>query len=549
MRDGVELSADIYLPPSGDGPWPAILQRTPYDNTLGAGIHSWPAIGAYYAARGYVLVSQDVRGRGDSDGAWEPFVNEGPDGYDTIEWVAAQPWCDGKVGFMGVSYGGWVQWAAAREQPPHLTAMVSTAAGGRWMEEIPYRFGIMRPYMMHWLNGVGGRTLQTMPIDWAPIITHRPLRDLDIVLGRTNTVWRTYLEHETFDDYYRQMSLLGHFHKIDVPVLHITGWFDGDQWGELFFWHGMINESPAAEQQWLLVGPWNHVGTALPVERLGERNFGPAAVPPLDDIHLRFFDHWLKGIDNGAGRDRRVRLFVMGPNEWRDADEWPPTGTRSVPLYLHSGGNANTMAGDGTLSWEQPGGDEPADRFTYDPDDPTPSYPHLEGWPRASDYPFLGGPADNRWRLGRDDVLVYTSEPQEQELEMTGHPYLVLYAVSDCPDTDWHVTLCDVLPDGSSHELSPGRLRAAHRDGLEATPSPIEPGKVYEYRLELMAISNVWKKGHRIRVTVASASFPDSRRNPNTNARTGDDDTWQIAHNAVCHTAAYPSHLLAPVAE
>src|SRR5579884_3658285 len=190
MRDGVELSADIYLPPTGDGPWPVILVRTPYDNAQGAGGRGSAPTATFFAQQGYVYVAQDVHGRGDSDGEWEPFVNEGPDGYDTIEWIAQQPWCTGKVGFMGGSYGGWVQWAAAREQPPHLTAMISTAAGGRWMEEIPYRFGIMRPYMMHWLNGVGGRTLQTMPIDWGPIITHRPLRDLDIVLGRTNTVWR-----------------------------------------------------------------------------------------------------------------------------------------------------------------------------------------------------------------------------------------------------------------------------------------------------------------------------------------------------------------------
>jgi len=298
------------------------------------------------------MPSQDVRGRCDSDGEWEPFANEGPDGYDTIEWIARQPWCTGKVGMMGGSYGGYVQ-------------------------------------------------------------------------------------------------------DIDLPVLHITGWFDGDQWG--------------------------------------------------------------------------------------DEETWPPAGTRLESFYFHSGGHANTLGGDGTLTSEAPAGEEPGDAYTYDPDDPTPSNQDLAGWPFAEE------PLDRRWRQRRDDVLVYTSDPLETDLEITGHPYVVLYAASDCPDTDWHVTLCDVLPDGKAEELSTGCLRAAYRDGLDARPTAIEPGKVYEYRIELLATSNLWQKGHRLRVTVASANFPWNARNPNTNARAGNDDTWQVAHNTVCHTVAHPSHLLAPV--
>jgi putative CocE/NonD family hydrolase len=543
MRDGVTLSADIFLPPEGDGPFPAILQRTPYDNTMTL----WVNIARFFAGHGYAFVSQDVRGRCDSDGIWKPFVNEGPDGHDTIEWIARQSWCTGNVGLMGGSYGGHVQWMAAREVPEHLTCMVSTASCGRWMEELPARFGVFAPYFMWWLNLTGGRTLQqqlgTQPEapDWAAIMTHRPLRDLDVVLGRTNTVWREWLQHETFDELWQQLSLMGHFQKINVPVLHITGWFDGDQWGELFLYHGMMESSPAADRQWLLSGPWDQGGTRTPQQRLGGRDFGPESLTDMNAVHLRFFDHWLKGIDNGQKHDPKVRIFIMGTNQWRDEDTWPPAGMVDTPFYLHSGGAANTLGGDGRLSTEKPAGNEPGDTLVYNPENPTPSYQDL------SQYPPTDVTLDKRWQLRRDDVLVYTSEPLEDDLEITGHPFVVLYATSDCPDTDWHVGLHDVHPDGRSEELTSGCMRAAHRDGLKATPSPIEPGKVYEYRIELMATGNVWKAGHRIRIAVASADFPGSRANPNTNAPTGDDDQWQIAHNTICHTADHPSHFLAPV--
>jgi putative CocE/NonD family hydrolase len=543
MRDGVTLSADIYLPPTGDGPWPVVLSRTPYDNSWEASVK----LATFFALHDYAFVTQDVRGRGDSDGRWEPFVNEAADGYDTVEWVGGQSWCTGKVGMMGGSYGGLVQWVAARERPPHLTALASTAAAGRWMEELPYRFGVFAPYWMWWLNLVGGRSLQQgvyeqrdVP-DWPRIITHRPLRDLDLALGRTNTAWRTWLQHNTFDDYWRQISLQGCFQDIDLPVLHITGWFDGDQWGELFYWHGMINESPARDRQWLLSGPWDHAGTRTPKQLLGGRDFGVGALVDMQALHLRFFDRWLKGIDNGADRDRRVRIFIMGTNGWRDEDQWPPAGVTMTPFYFHSQGSANTLAGDGSLRPEIAGADEPHDSYIYNPDDPTPSWTDLGG------FPFGDRPFDNRWRLRRDDVLVYTSAPLEEDLEITGHPYVVLYAASDCPDTDWHVALCDVLPDGRSDQLTSGCIRAAYRDGLEAEPTPIDPGTVYAYRIELMATSNVWKRGHRLRVTVASSDYPNKARNPNTNASAGDDDTWQIAQNSVFHTASCPSHLLAPV--
>ena len=256
---------------------------------------------------------------------------------------------------------------------------------------------------------------------------------------------------------------------------------------------------------------------------------------------MRFFDRWLKDAQNGQESDERVRIFTMGRNEWRDEDQWPPTGTVVTPFYFHSGGQANTLGGDGTLSSDAPDGDEPGDTYVYNPDYPTPSVPDL------SALPFGDTPFDNRWRLRRDDVLVYSSAPLDEEIEITGHPFITLFAESDCVDTDWHVTLCDVLPDGRSDELTSGMLRAARREGTHASLSAIEPGQIYEYRLELMATSNVWKVGHRLRVTVASANYPAAARNPNTNAAPGDDADSVVAHNTVHHSPAYPSCLLAPV--
>ena len=544
MRDGVELSADIYLPHEETGPVPAVLVRTPYDNTAQA----WIDIATILAGNGYAVVLQDVRGRGDSDGEWEPFVNEANDGYDSVEWVAAQSWCNGKVGMMGGSYVGFVQWMAARELPPHLTALVSTAAAGRWMEELPYRSGVFSSYWMWWLNLVGGRTMQQGTFarprvpSWPEIFTHRPLKDADIALGRTNTAWRKWLEHSTFDDYWKALSLRGYFDKIDLPVMHITGWFDGDQWGELFYWHGMIDESPAADRQWLVSGPWDHAGTRTPKDSLGGRDFGSSAVVDVIAIHLRFFDRWLKGIENGQDTDPRVRIFAMGANEWRDHTAWPPSGTTDTLFYLHSGGRANTISGDGTISRTAPLANEiPGDTYRYDPNDPTPSIPDI------SVLPFGDAPLDNRWKLDRDDTLVYTSEPLAEDLEITGHPWIVLYASSDCIDTAWHVSLCDVLPDGRSDVITSAEMRAAYREGIDAQPTPIEPHQVYEYRLEFMATSNVWKAGHRLRVTIASADFPRRERNPNTNAPTGDDAESVIATNTILHTREHPTHLLLPV--
>jgi uncharacterized protein len=546
MRDGVTLSADLYLPAPALGEpgkrYPVILQRTPYDNTMAL----WTDIARYFAARGYVFASQDVRGRGDSDGEWEPFMNEAQDGYDTVEWLAKQPWCDGQVAMMGGSYGGLVQWQAAREGPPHLKTLVSTAAAGRPMQEVPIHDGkIMPPWAMGWLNMVGGRTVQpnTIP-DWQRILKTRPTRDWDIALGRLDTEWRTWLAHPEYDEYWRRMGMLERFGQIDLPVLHITGWFDGDQWGQLYYWHEMARHSPARERQYLLSGPWDHAGTRKPQERLGGLEFGRDAVPDMNAIHLQWFDYWLKGKGDAPtdfAPGRRSRIFLMGENRWRDDETWTPTAAVATPFYFHSGGRANTLGGDGRLDRDRPG-DEVPDAYTYNPEAPTPRSPD------PFSYPGNGMQLDERWLLRRDDVLVYTSEPLTEPLELTGHPVVVLEVRSDAPDTDFGATLYDVHPDGRSMALGDGMVRSSYRhDPLHPSKEPLRPGETYTFRVELMATSNVFLPGHRVRVAVLSARWPGLDRNPNTGAALGDDTVTRLAHQAVCHDHAHPSHLLAPI--
>jgi len=546
MRDGVSLSADLYLPADAlDNParrYPAILQRTPYDNTMPL----WVGIARYFAEHGYAFVSQDVRGRCDSDGVFEPFVNEAEDGHDTVEWIASQPWCDGQVGMMGGSYGGLVQWMAARERPPHLRALVSTAAAGRLMEEVPWSHGKLMPaWAMGWLNLVGGRTTQPGgQVDWARILRTRPTRDWDLALGRRNTAWRTWLEHPGLDDYWQRMGMQDRYGDIDLPVLHITGWFDGDQWGQLHYWHKMARHSPAADRQYLLSGPWDHPGTRTPQPRLGGLEFGQDAVLDMNAIHLKWFDYWLKGIGDaptGFAPGTRSRIFLMGENRWRDDPTWPPPTTEPTAFYLHSGGRANTIGGDGTLSRRTPG-DETPDRYVYNPEDPTPSSPD------PYDYPGPAEVFDQRWLLRRDDVVVYTSEPFTEPLEVTGHPFLVLLAESDAPDTDFGATLYDVHPDGRSIALTDGMVRASYReDGTRPSSPPLEPGVPQTFRIEMMATSNVFLPGHRLRVAVVSARWPGLDRNPNTGAAPGDDAVTRIANQVVRHDGAYASHLLLPV--
>ncbi len=537
MRDGVRTSADIFFPHE-DGQFPAILMRSCYDNTTERHL----GIVRYFAEHGYVFVFQDVRGRGDSDGTFTPFENEGPDGYDTIEWIAAQPWCNGKVGMVGGSYLGTAQWLAARERPPHLTALVSAAPAGRWMEELPYHRGKILLPMLFWLNSVAGRTNQntlTTPViaevvDWQGLMAHTPLLTADELTGRPNGLWRKWLKYD-FCNYWKNLSLEGRFSEIDLPVLHITGWFDGDQPGALFYYQGMTSHSPAANRQFLLAGPWQHSGVWYPQQKLGDIDFGEASMHDAKALQLHWFDYWLKGEQNGLLDEPHVKVFVMGRNQWREASGWPIPGTQMMDYYLHSNGKANTLSGDGRLHETLPE-DEPADHYTYDPLD---TFTNNQGI--DDDVSFERRPVEER-----QEVLVYTSSPLVDELEVTGTPTLTLLAASDAPDTDFAAVLVDVFPDGRAVPIAEGILRASYRNSVDGG-APITPGETYPYQIEMNAVSNAFLAGHCIRLEILSSYFPKYDRNPNSGDPPGEERSFQTAHQTVFHNQDNPSHLVLPV--
>src|SRR6185437_6653666 len=488
MRDGVTLAADVYLPPLATDAadrWPIILNRTPYLKSNEASLET----ARYYTGQGFALVAMDVRGRGDSDGIFVPYVNDGPDGYDAIEWLAAQPWSTGAIGTIGGSYPGCIQWLTALEQPPHLRAMIVAVTPSDPFVENPT--GEHSPMDLCWLHFVSGRTLQPMAsVNWEAVYNHLPLLTMDERAGRRNDHWRADLAHPQLDDYWDPRRYQHAFDRVTIPVLHVSGWYDDEQIGTPLNFIGMTTRggSPEARaSQRLLMGPWGHqINTK---SKLGEVDFGQAALIDLRGEQVRWFDRWLKGMSSDApeGQDDTgapVRIFVMGRNEWRDEQEWPLARTEWTRYYLHSDGRANSRFGDGALSPTAPAADEPADNFRYDPARPVPFLTE----PTSSQ---IGGPDDYAAVERRDDVLVYVTEPLAQDVEVTGPISVELYAASSAPDTDFTAKLTDVWPNGFVQRLCDGVVRARFREGMDK-PSLIEPGKVYQYTIDCWNTAQVF---------------------------------------------------------
>ncbi|MBK9942101.1 MAG: CocE/NonD family hydrolase [Kouleothrix sp.] len=533
MRDGTLLSADIYRPRTS-GRFPVLLLRTPYlKNGDGA-----LATGRYFAERGYVLVWQDVRGRGDSDGVFVPYRNEGRDGYDTIEWCAAQPWSDGNVGTLGGSYLGRVQWLAALEHPAHLRAMVVTVCPSDPFVEWPT--GTNGLQHLCWLHMTSGRTMQnTDAVEWSRVYEHLPLETMDERTGRSLPQWREELQHERLDDYWRAICYQDKFDQIDLPILHISGWYDDEQIGTPLNFRGMVarGASPQARAgQRLLMGPWGHQITG--VTSMGEVDFGPDALLNLAATQLRWFDHWLKGMPNGVGEEAPVRIFVMGANTWRAEPAWPIERAQTTRYYLRSGGRANSRYGDGALATEPPGA-EPADSYCYDPARP---FPFLTEPTSAQ----IGGADDYAAAQRRDDVLVYMTPPLARDTEVTGPIVVELYAASSAPDTDFMAMLLDVHPSGFVQRLCDGVVRARYRDGL-AAPALIEPGRAYRYTIDCWNTAQLFKQGHRICLQISSSAFPKYDRNLNTGESLASGTRMAVAQQTIFHDAEHPSCLVLPI--
>jgi len=533
MRDGVRLVADVWMPDSG-GRFPTILIRTPY---IKAPQFKRDRL-ANYVKAGYAVVLQDTRGRGDSGGEFDFYFSEGKDGYDTIEWIARQPWSNGKVAMDGGSYLGTVQWLAARERPPDLACIAPTAPSGRIFDEIPYLGGAFRmEWALPWINQVSGRVSQAdlaELVKWEQIMRHRPLLTMDEAFGRPMPLYRAFLAHPTLDEYWKRIQFSeADFRKIDIPVLHVTGWFDGDQLGALYYWDGIERYGPRRDNRFLVVGPWTHAMTYLGGERkVGEFEVGPESILDIQAIRIAFFDYCLKGA-TARFEAPRVRLYVTGANRWIAAERYPLPEVQPRSLYLRGAGAANSVEGDGRLSWEPPGEERP-DTFTYDPKNPVPS---------------KGITQDHRSIESRRDVLVYTGETLVDPVEIVGRVFVSLSAASDATDTDFTAKLLDVYPDGRAVILGPsaaGVRRARYRNGYQRT-EPLVPNHPEEFSIELFDMAHRFLPGHRIRVEVSSSASPFVAPNPNTGLPVATDTTWRIARQTIYHDARRASRVLLPV--
>ncbi|HJU75819.1 MAG TPA: CocE/NonD family hydrolase [Gemmatimonadaceae bacterium] len=533
MRDGVKLAADIWLPES-PGRYPVLLARTPYMKS-GLGLNQWAR---YFAAQGYVFVIQDTRGRGDSEGQFEFFFTDGKDGFDSIEWLAKQPFSNGRVGTLGLSYLGTVQWLAAREQPPALKCMAPTASGGRWFEELPYMGGAFaHAFALQWVNQTSGRTEQSpngQTADWTKVLAHRPLLTADSVLGRVMPMYREWLSHSTYDAYWARLRFTARdFAGITIPTLTTTGWYDGDQPGALFYWRGVMANTTQRDRHFLVVGPWRHIETFRGGSlKVGDSEFSAESIIDNKAVHLAFFDWCLK--QSSARYDApRARIYVTGANVWRTHDSYPPASAAPRTLYLTSGGNANTSSGDGMLAWQSV--DSPPDRFVFDPKKPVPD--DMDSWG-----------VDRRPIQARRDVLVYTSEPLSEAVEVIGSVTVNLQAASDARDTDFTAALSDVLPDGRALALGPivGIKRARYRKGYDAEEL-LTRGKPESFRIELFDIAHSFERGHRIRLEISSSAAPLYNPNQNTGNPVATDTVWKVANQTIFHDRARASFLSLPV--
>jgi putative CocE/NonD family hydrolase len=543
-RDGVVLVADIYRP-NAAGRFPTLLERTPYDRR-GGGQQARDL-----ATAGYVVIKQDVRGRFDSQGDFSPFRNESLDGYDAVEWAAALPYSNGQVGMFGGSYVGATQMLAAMAHPPHLVAIFPYVTASEYYEGWTYQHGaLMQWFATSWSSGLAIDTvrrqteqrMQQRLRGWerertSPLSSY-PLLDLPAPT-EVAPYFHDWIAHETNDDYWRAVKVSDHYQEMTVKALHAGGWHDLFLRGSIENYLGLRSKAatPAArEGQRLLLGPWAHANTS-PEGKIGDVTFGRDAVLDMTGTIRTWMDYALKGVANEFTGRPPVRMFVMGENSWRDETDFPPTRAKTTRYYLQAGSGR----ADGALADKAPG-HAPAQRYDYDPDDPAPTI----GGRLCCGALLPPGPADQQALGSRPDVLVFSTPPLAQDVEVTGWLTLELFASTSAVDTDFTAVLVDVDPGGYARFLTDGVVRGRYREST-TTASPLEREKIYKFSIDLWATSNVFKAGHRIRVYVSSSNFPRFDRNRNTGERILEATRSVKAHQTVYHDTEHPSALVLPV--
>jgi putative CocE/NonD family hydrolase len=539
MRDGVELAADIYRPRRA-GRRPVILMRTPY------GKQFEELSAQFYARRGYVVAVQDVRGQFGSAGRWEPLVHEGRDGYDAIEWLAAQPWSTGRIGMAGGSYLAWAQWLAAVERPPHLVTIVPDASPTDPYYNLPYEYGVFcQAGVLWWMDvlesnataDVSGRLVWlTLTKRYDALQNVGPVIDYDLaILGKRSTAWRRWIQHPPHDPYWHRVAFLGRLESVRIPVFHQTGWLDGTSIGTRTTYQRMV--ACGHPHQKLMIGPWDHAGTTV-----------ASADPGGDGMDrqgatLAWFEQWLKGIDTGVLREPRVSVFVLGSNRWLTGDTYPLPETRQEKWFLARRGRFGERRGE-LIRGDVPT-ETPPSRYSYDPGDPTPDVGVVAG-EAVTPMSVIAPHKRVATKRKRQDVVVYVSKRFRQPYTIVGPMRMVLSAASSARDTDWHVHLMDERRDGTLLVLAHGKIRARYRQSM-TKPQLLKPGRVYTYNIDLWQIGITIPPGSRLRLEIASAAFPTFSRNLNTGGHNEIESRSIPAMQRIYHSRKSPSYVVLPV--
>ena len=536
MRDRIHLATDLYLP-TAQGPHPTILIRTPY--TKGEA----KAVGEFFARYGYAVVVQDTRGRHKSEGEFYPFRNEHADGVDLTRWVKQQAWCNGKLGGFGGSYLGFTQWAMA-DGNSDLSSISPAFITSDLYSGIYQRGAFGQLSFLHWsLTSYGRFGNMNGAANIKKGFGHFPLIEADDAAGRNVGFYDEWVTHPTPDSYWLEMSPRQRPQSVTTPAFLVAGWYD-------FFRDAQIHDFQSIRQDGapnartatkILIGPWGHGFFSINLKNYGVQP-GSLEVIPFEYVResKAWLDYSLKGTANGWDRRAPVRVFVLGENEWRDEQEWPPARASYRPYHLHSKGHASTLHGDGTLTEAQPTGAEPADSFVFDPLNPVPTKggSHGDIW--------FSGPADQTEIEKRPDVLVYSSEPLQQSLLIMGPVRVKLFASSTATDTDFTAKLVDVFADGRALILCEGIVRARYRNGLDR-PEFMQPGNVYPLDIEVGHTAVHLQAGHRIRLEVSSSNSPRYDVNPNTGGPVATERAPVRATQRILHSADAVSTLILPV--
>jgi putative CocE/NonD family hydrolase len=524
-----------------------IFELTPYisDNYHGRAY--------YFAQHGYVFALVDVRGRGNSEGQFDPFQQEPQDGHDVVEWLATQPWSDGKVAMWGGSYAGYDQWLTLREFPPHLATIVPAAAAHAGVD-FPMFKGIWGAYDMQWLTFTSGVTSQDNLFGESSFwiekfrelyLSHRPYKELDKIVGDDSTVFQKWIAHPAFDAYWQKLDITPEqYKKINVPILTITGDYDGDQPGAMTYYrdHMKYGTDEAKAKHYLIIGPWDHAGTRTPRKEVGGLTFGDASMLDMNKLHVDWYDWTMKNGKPPEFLKKRVAYYVTGAEQWKYADSLEAISNAKRILYLNSSnGEANDAFHSGSLIEAKPVAAKP-DQYVYDPLDVRPAELEKED--------IKNNITDERYALNLfGDGVVYHSEPLAEDTEISGFVKLVVWMSMDVPDTDFSVNLYEIMPDGKSIQLTGDQMRARYRDST-VTEKPAKPGEIYRYEFSgFTFFSRRIAKGSRLRLVLNSPSSIYAEKNYNSGGVVAEESgkDAHTAHVTLYHDGDHPSSLELPL--